>query len=392
MSSATALPFDGPGRPAVEADEPATPSTIPADVAQQVPAAVYTACTGADGAWLYASPQIEAILGYGPQEFVDDPGLWARLLHPEDRDWVLADEEAAHAPEVRRSYAEYRLIARDGRVVWVLDDITVLHEPGHGSVQHGLLFDITARKRTELLLAEQAALMEHIARGGTLAATLQALADSVLRVTGAQGCAVVVDPVDDGHDRDVRTYVAGATYLAPTAATERLAFADLDGVPLGHLVLLGLPAGPDLRSESGAPAVGWAGRIAALAVGRSRQEQREARSYSLLEATLESTADGILVVDGAGRIADFNRTFSRMWNIPPRSSCRPVTTTRCCASSRLSCGIRRTSCARCAGSTPILSCAATRSSSSRMGACSRGTASRSCSTTCRSDGSGASGT
>ena len=316
MTSATVLPFDGPQRPGAEADEPATPSTIPSDVAHQVPAAVYTACTGADGAWLYASPQIETILGYSPQEFVDDSGLWARLLHPDDRDWVLADEEASHAPEVRRSYAEYRLIARDGRVVWVLDDITVLHEPGRGSVQHGLLFDITARKRTELLLAEQAALMEHVARGGTLGATLQALADSVLRVTGAQGCAVVVDPVEDGPDRDGRTYVAGATHPAQSGATERLEFADLDGVPLGHLVLLGLPSGPDLRDENGAPALGWAGRIAALAVARSRQEQREARSYSLLEATLESTADGILVVDSVGRIAGFNRKFGRMWNLP----------------------------------------------------------------------------
>ncbi len=51
-------------------------------------------------------------------------------------------------------------------------------------------------------------------------------------------------------------------------------------------------------------------------MGRSRQEQREARSYSLLEATLESTADGILVVDSSGRIAGFNSKFGRMWNIP----------------------------------------------------------------------------
>ena len=232
MTSATVLPFDGPQRPGAEADEPATPSTIPSDVAHQAPAAVYTACTGADGAWLYASPQIETILGYSPQEFVDDSGLWARLLHPDDRDWVLADEEASHAPEVRRSYAEYRLIARDGRVVWVLDDITVLHEPGRGSVQHGLLFDITARKRTELAAR----------RAGRADGARRARRDARSHPAGSGGLGAPGDrgpglcrgggPVEDGPDRDGRTYVAGATHPAQSGATERLEFADLDGVPL----------------------------------------------------------------------------------------------------------------------------------------------------------------
>ena len=115
-------------------------------------------------------------------------------------------------------------------MVWVLDDITVLHEPGHGSVQHGLLFDITARKHTELVLAEQAALMEHVARGGTLADTLQALAESVLRVTGARACAVVVDPAE-------------ATLCGLVA----LAVALRGRVTLGSLVIVEAPAVELLR-------------------------------------------------------------------------------------------------------------------------------------------------
>jgi two-component system sensor histidine kinase/response regulator len=50
-----------------------------------------------------------------------------------------------------------------------------------------------------------------------------------------------------------------------------------------------------------------------------RKEAELARdgSYSLLKATLESTADGILVVDNDGRIVEFNRKFIEMWNLPP---------------------------------------------------------------------------
>ena len=46
-----------------------------------------------------------------------------------------------------------------------------------------------------------------------------------------------------------------------------------------------------------------------------RDDQLE-RSLSLLEATLESTADGILVVDGEGKIVGHNRTFANLWRIP----------------------------------------------------------------------------
>ena len=281
---------------------------MPHDLANLMPAAVYTARTGADGAWLYASPQIEEILGHSAQEFLDDPGLWARLLHPDDRDWVLAAEERAMVVTDERSYAEYRLLAKDGRVVWVLDDVTLQSDAG-GSVQHGLLFDITQRKVAELLIEEQADVLERIAVGESLDETLRALAEALVRVTGATSSAVSLV-------RGRATYVAGSPVRDALHPGIRVPFRGNDGTVLGDLVVYGAAGdAPELDAET--LSLGWAQRLAALAVDRAGQAEREARSFSLLAATIESTADGILVVDGSGRIVSSNQKFRDMWAIPP---------------------------------------------------------------------------
>lgn len=59
---------------------------------EQLPAIVYTAEFGSDGAWRYVSPRIEPILGFSPQEWLADPELWFRQLHPDDRDRALEQE------------------------------------------------------------------------------------------------------------------------------------------------------------------------------------------------------------------------------------------------------------------------------------------------------------
>ena len=55
---------------------------------------------------------------------------------------------------------------------------------------------------------------------------------------------------------------------------------------------------------------------ASVALLRRRSDEALRRSVSLLTATLESTADGLLVVDNEGRISDYNRQFAVMWELP----------------------------------------------------------------------------
>ena len=133
---------------------------------QRVPAILYTADAGAGGAWHYVSPQIEAILGFTPEEWCADPDLWATQLHPTDRERVIEAEGRMVAGQPSAGAAEYRLLHRDGRVVWVRDD-ALLVEDEDGEIRwHGVMSDITEQKEAEAELERRAAQQAAVARLG----------------------------------------------------------------------------------------------------------------------------------------------------------------------------------------------------------------------------------
>ncbi len=129
---------------------------------ERVPAAVYidVADPGvSDGGRLaYMSPQIEAIVGYGPDAFLADPELWPGLIHPDDREVALA-AYAAHWATDAPLRADYRMIAQDGSVVWVHDEAYSMTEGavvGGRRVSQGLLVDTTDQKMMEAQLLHDA--------------------------------------------------------------------------------------------------------------------------------------------------------------------------------------------------------------------------------------------
>jgi PAS domain S-box-containing protein len=120
-------------------------------IVEHVPAAIYLDSADASLRSSYVSPQILEIAGVRPEEWVADPDLWSRMIHPDDRQRVLAGYVAA-ATEGTDWSDEYRMRTADGRTIWVHDETTVLHdEQGTPAVIQGVIFDITERK-----LAEQA--------------------------------------------------------------------------------------------------------------------------------------------------------------------------------------------------------------------------------------------
>ena len=123
---------------------------------EQLPLAVYIDRVDASSSNVYTSPRIEPMLGYSVDEWVADPSLFVELLHPDDRERVLAAHERTHATG-EPLQAEYRLHARDGRVVWVRDEAHIITDPQSGEpVLQGYLLDITGRREAEEQLRHQA--------------------------------------------------------------------------------------------------------------------------------------------------------------------------------------------------------------------------------------------
>jgi diguanylate cyclase (GGDEF)-like protein/PAS domain S-box-containing protein len=116
---------------------------------ERLPVIVYTAELGEQGKWRYVSPQVEEILGYSAEEFKNDPGLWARLLHPEDRERALAIESEDHLGDRSTTPVEYRMRTRAGKVVWMLDEAVLEADENGVPVWHGVLYEISERKSAE---------------------------------------------------------------------------------------------------------------------------------------------------------------------------------------------------------------------------------------------------
>lgn len=114
---------------------------------EQVPAISYVAEAGAQGPFLYLSPQVNKILGYRPEDCLADPGFWWNHLNPEDHG-VASMEDTWE--EGRPFQVEYRMFRQDGREVWLRDDAVIVVDPHTGKgLTRGLLIDITEQKRAD---------------------------------------------------------------------------------------------------------------------------------------------------------------------------------------------------------------------------------------------------
>ena len=85
---------------------------------ERLPAAVYIDAVDEMATAIYISPQYEQLTGYSPEDRLAEPGLWLRMLHPDDRDAVVAESNRTNVSGEPFDL-EYRIIAKDGRTVWV---------------------------------------------------------------------------------------------------------------------------------------------------------------------------------------------------------------------------------------------------------------------------------
>jgi PAS domain S-box-containing protein len=97
---------------------------------------------------LYTSPQIEEMLGYTPEEWLTEK-LWPKRLHPEDEARILAADERFETSGEPFG-EEYRLLAKDGSVVWVREEAVLVKDDAGGPLYwQGVILDITEQKSLE---------------------------------------------------------------------------------------------------------------------------------------------------------------------------------------------------------------------------------------------------
>ncbi|MEA2521816.1 MAG: hypothetical protein QOI81_1462 [Actinomycetota bacterium] len=119
---------------------------------EQIPAVVYVNQVSTEWVSLYTSPRVQDLFGVAPQEYHDEH-LWMELIHPDDRARVLAED--ARTDETLEPFEiEYRMVRRDGRIVWIHDFANVVYDAtGKARFWSGVMFDITALKEAEEGLA-----------------------------------------------------------------------------------------------------------------------------------------------------------------------------------------------------------------------------------------------
>jgi PAS domain S-box-containing protein len=328
-----------------------------------LPLVTWLTSTGDRESTVYVSPAIAELTGYSQTEWAEQTDLYSKLLHPDDRDRVLpAVERAANGTPVR---IDYRLLARDGRVVWVREETsTVRDATGEMLYTQTFLRDIGELKRSEdrrenLQAAERAAESESAERqsrldfirraGDELAATLdrdRALSRVAELVVADFADWCVIDVMEDANELS-RVAAARAELTTPTGSGpgnepeaevrdvvdsgracilpalgedsngERVRF--LGGVearslicvplwarkqPLGALTVARTERGPVYGADDLALAEDIAARIA-LALDRERL-YREVEERADAARVLEHVADGVLLLDRNGLV--------RLWN------------------------------------------------------------------------------
>jgi PAS domain S-box-containing protein len=120
---------------------------------ETLPAVVFIDAMNDSATNIYTSPQTDDLLGYTVEDWAADPDLWWTLVHPDDVERITAAQERHALLKDHVFDEEYRMIRRDGRVIWVRDIAsTVFDDGGVALFAQGLLMDVSARKEAERVL------------------------------------------------------------------------------------------------------------------------------------------------------------------------------------------------------------------------------------------------
>jgi PAS domain S-box-containing protein len=317
---------------------------------ERIPAITYIAALDDSSSTLYVSPQVEQILGFSQAEWIGDPQRWLKQLHPRDFEQTLGDVARSRTSPIPIS-SEFRMLARDGRVVWFHDEaIVVQDDAGQPMFLQGVMFDITERKQAEQALAERVRLAAlggdvglTLTTGDTIQRILQHCVEFIVEHLDAafariwtlnegdemlelQASAGIYPHRDGPHSRvpvgkfkigkiaqehrpHLTNTVVGDPDIDDQEWAEREGMVAFAGYPL--IVddrLLGVVAlfSRKTLSQAAISALGSVADTIALGIERKRTEAALRQNYTLLHTVIEGSPDTIYVKDLQGRYVMLN--------------------------------------------------------------------------------------
>jgi PAS domain S-box-containing protein len=168
----------------------------------------------------FVNRRAETILGYPRSAWYTDPNFWANHVHPDDRGWAAALCGEAIAAS-RDHVMQYRMLAADGRVLWMHDMVRVLAGDAVGRRQlRSVMVDITERKRADTVLAGEHEILGLIATGAPVAGILDGVCRLIESLSEDVLASVLL--VESGHLRH------GAAPSLPAPYVDAI-----DGIPVG---------------------------------------------------------------------------------------------------------------------------------------------------------------
>jgi PAS domain S-box-containing protein len=275
-----------------------------------------------EGRHTFCNPALRTILGYAPEDFTDHDAL--QYLHQEDRLMVrqmlaerIARKEGWSSLVLRWRHKDGSYRHLESAAVPILD--------ARGDVVgfRGADRDITARGQAEEALRRSEAALQAAQRVAHVGSWTWHIPTNCLEWSDEMYRIFGID--EPGFSGDLADVIARSIHPDDRAAVERANRSVVEHrkpIPLTYRVVRPDGTVRIVWAEAGVLVLDAQGRPATLSgivqdvTERKRTEDNLRQSVSLLRATLESTADGILVVDREGAIVGFNERFAEMWRFP----------------------------------------------------------------------------
>ncbi len=270
-----------------------------------------------DGRLLAANPALVRMLGYDSEEelrSLDIPSTF--YVHPEQRKEICRQLEE-HG-EVRN--AELQLRRKDGTQITVLENSRVIrNEQGVTLYYEGTLTDITQLKAAQEAIAESEQQYRSLIEQSNDAIYL--LSEGKFDLVNKKFTEMLGVTPEEVRQPEFNFMELVAPESIPLIEERQRMLARGEEPPLRYEFVARARDGRRIPVEASVSYITYKGRRAVQGILRDITERKHAEEglkqmLSILQSTLESTADGILLVDLYGKIITFNRKFAQMWRIP----------------------------------------------------------------------------